>query len=149
LKSDELTQGQYQQPLKIAKKALKDEFASAGLSDILDPPAPSGEAIRRNLSSSIQGDTFSSCFSCTTCSTVCPVANNYGNDTDVLGMVPHQMIHAAILGVPDLVFRSNMLWSCLGCYECQQHCPQGVQVADVFYELKNLAIKQLKGNARR
>jgi heterodisulfide reductase subunit C len=146
LKSDALTKDQYQQPLNIAKKALENKFASVGSADILDPPAPFGEVTRRNLVSSIQGDTFSSCFSCTTCSTVCPVANNYGNDMDVLGMVPHQMIHAAILGIPDLVFRSNMLWSCLGCYECQQHCPQGVRVADVFYELKNLAIEHAKEN---
>jgi heterodisulfide reductase subunit C len=147
LKSDELTKDQYQRPLDVAKKALEDKFASVDAVDILGPPLPSGDLTRRSLISSIQGDTFSRCFTCTTCSTVCPVASNYGNDLSVLGMVPHQMIHAAILGIPDLIFRSNMLWSCLGCYECQQHCPQGVHVADVFYELKNLAVQQAKGTA--
>jgi len=37
-----------------------------------------------------------------------------------------------------------MLWDCLGCYQCQEHCPQDVRVVDVFYELKNMAIAQAK-----
>jgi heterodisulfide reductase subunit C len=37
-----------------------------------------------------------------------------------------------------------MLWACLGCYQCQDHCPQGVRITDVFYELKNIAIKEVK-----
>jgi heterodisulfide reductase subunit C len=36
-----------------------------------------------------------------------------------------------------------MLWDCVTCYQCQEHCPQGVKVTDVLYELKNLAIKEM------
>jgi len=146
LRHDAVTQDQYRKPLEIAKKALEDKFDSVDSVDMLVPPTHPGELTRKSLVESIQGDTFLQCFSCTTCSTVCPVANNYENDLSVLGMVPHQMMHAAILGIPDLVYRSGMLWNCLGCYECQQHCPQEVRVADVFYELKNLAIEQVKGS---
>jgi heterodisulfide reductase subunit C len=53
-------------------------------------------------------------------------------------------MHATALGLSDLIFSSKMLWACLGCYQCQQQCPQGVRVADVLYELKNLAFKQLR-----
>jgi heterodisulfide reductase subunit C len=34
-----------------------------------------------------------------------------------------------------------MLWDCLTCYQCQEHCPQSVKVTDVLYCLKNLSIK--------
>ncbi len=148
LKSDVLPKDQYQKPLEAAKKAIEDKYKSVdGFDSVVMPPTRLGELSKRSLTISKQSDTFSYCFTCTTCSTVCPVANNYGNDLKILGMVPHQIIHAAVLGIPDVIFRSNMLWSCLGCYECQQHCPQGVQVADVFYELKNLAIEHAKENA--
>jgi len=45
------------------------------------------------------------------------------------------------LGIRDLAFGSGMLWDCTTCYQCQEHCPQGVKVTEVLYELKNLAIK--------
>jgi heterodisulfide reductase subunit C len=59
-------------------------------------------------------------------------------------MTPHQIIRATALGLPDLVFRSRMLWYCLGCYQCQDACPQAVRVADVLFELKNLAVVRMK-----
>jgi heterodisulfide reductase subunit C len=37
---------------------------------------------------------------------------------------------------------SGMLWDCVTCYQCQEHCPQGVKVTDVLYELKNQAMKE-------
>jgi heterodisulfide reductase subunit C len=40
-----------------------------------------------------------------------------------------------------------MLWDCLGCYQCQELCPQGVAVTDVMYQLKNVAIAQAAGLA--
>jgi heterodisulfide reductase subunit C len=38
-----------------------------------------------------------------------------------------------------------MLWACLGCYRCQENCPQGVRVADVLYIHKNNALARMKG----
>jgi len=147
LKRDVLTPGQYRGPLEVTRTAIDEKCKSIETLDSPAAPSQSGELVKRSMAISAQSDTFSYCFTCTTCTTVCPVASNYENDLNVLGMVPHQIMHAAILGIPDPIFRSNMLWSCLGCYECQQHCPQGVCVADVFYELKNLAFEHIKGNA--
>jgi len=148
LRKDALSQEQYENPVNSTCKALEDNFKSIDAPGSLNSPTQTGALAKKTLATSAQGDTFSYCFTCTTCSTVCPVADNYENDLNILGMVPHQIIHAAILGTPDPIFRSNMLWSCLGCYECQQHCPQGVRVTDVFYELKNLAVEQAKTNSR-
>jgi heterodisulfide reductase subunit C len=35
----------------------------------------------------------------------------------------------------------RMLWDCVTCYQCQEHCPQNVTVTDILYQLKNLAVK--------
>ena len=48
------------------------------------------------------------------------------------------------MGIRDLALGSRMLWSCLTCYQCQEHCPQGVKVTDIFYELKNMAAVEAK-----
>jgi heterodisulfide reductase subunit C len=57
-------------------------------------------------------------------------------------LLPHQIMRAMGLGIKDLAMGSKMLWYCLTCYQCQEHCPQGVKVTDILYELKNKAVKE-------
>jgi heterodisulfide reductase subunit C len=137
----------YQKPIEIARNSLEEERPSTDSQDDIITLSPVHKALKRTLRASVQGNTFTYCFTCTTCSTACPVVHSFEKSQDGLGLVPHQIIRAAIIGLPDLIFNSNMLWYCLGCYECQEHCPQGVRVTDVFYELKNLAIKHVKEKA--
>ena len=111
-------------------------------------PAHMDRDFKKQLLSSANGSTFAYCFTCTACTSACPVARSYENPPDALGLTPHQIIRATALGLPDLAFRSRMLWYCLGCYQCQDGCPQGVRVADVFYELKNLAVARMKNHSR-
>ncbi len=72
---------------------------------------------------------------------MCPVVGNYENPEKVLDLLPHQIMRSVGLGLKDLALGSRMLWDCLTCYQCQEHCPQEVHVTDVLYELKNQAIK--------
>jgi heterodisulfide reductase subunit C/nitrate reductase gamma subunit len=95
---------------------------------------------RANLFS--QAGAFANCYACENCTTVCPVVQNYENPQEVLGMLPHQIMRSLGLGLKDLALGSGMLWDCVTCYQCQEHCPQGVKVTDVLYELKNLALKE-------
>jgi heterodisulfide reductase subunit C/nitrate reductase gamma subunit len=104
---------------------------------------------KKRLLASANGSTFSYCFTCTTCTSACPVVRSYKNPPEALGLTPHQIIRATALGLPDLIFRSKMLWYCLGCYQCQDSCPQAVRVADVLYELKNLAVARMKNASRQ
>jgi heterodisulfide reductase subunit C len=147
IKGGGMVQDHYQKPLKLVKESIADEFK---LLDRLDSPinvTHLDKEFRKRLAVSMRGKTSSLCFACKTCSSACPVVCNFDKPVESLGLIPHQVIHAANLGLFNLVFGSNMLWSCLGCYECQEHCPQGVRVADVFFELKNLAIKHFNEKA--
>jgi heterodisulfide reductase subunit C len=99
------------------------------------------------LTGSAQASTFSVCFGCQTCTNVCPVVENYENPKEVLGLLPHEIMHCLALKQKGLAIGSNMLWDCVTCYMCQERCPQGVRVTDVLYELKNLALKHLKKKA--
>ncbi|WP_299980593.1 4Fe-4S dicluster domain-containing protein [Desulfobacula sp.] len=88
-----------------------------------------------------QESTFLYCFSCENCTNVCPVVMNYEKPEQVLDLLPHQMMRSIGLGLKDLALGSNMLWDCVTCYQCQEHCPQNVKVTDIFYELKNKVSK--------
>ena len=53
-----------------------------------------------------------------------------------LGLLPHQIMYSLRLGLQDSVLGAGMIWDCLGCYNCQESCPQGVRVTDILFELK-------------
>jgi heterodisulfide reductase subunit C len=140
----ELVDDNYPAPLVQARDAIAAEC------DLMKPSerplalTPTNREFKSGLGLSDQANTFSGCFGCETCTTVCPVVANFENPQEDLGLLPHQIMHSCGLGVKDLAFGSNMLWDCLTCYQCQEQCPQGVAVTDVLYELKNRAIKQVK-----
>lgn len=149
IKWHETLSDNYQNPLKSIKQIITAEFAEHSgdangrpieLSHL--DPAP-----RKKLSLSLQGRTSSTCFTCKACTNICPVVANFDKPMEKLGLLPHQIIHAANLGLFGMVFGANMLWSCLGCYECQECCPQAVCVTDIFYELKNMAIAHFEEKA--
>lgn len=85
------------------------------------------------------GHTFSHCFSCQSCTTVCPVVKNYEQPEQVLGLLPHQIMCSLGLGLTEMASGAKMIWDCLTCYQCQENCPQQVDVCDLLYKLKNVA----------
>ena len=98
-----------------------------------------------DMFSSIQAKTSAYCFQCMTCTNGCPVVLNYQpNPREEVDLLPHQIMYSVRLGLKDLVLESRMLWACTECYMCTEYCPQGIQVCDVIYELKNLAVKERK-----
>ena len=86
--------------------------------------------------------TFSHCFSCQSCTTVCPVVGNYDHPEQVLGLLPHQIMGCLGLGLTQIAAGAKMIWDCLTCYKCQENCPQEVEVCDLLFDLKNVAVKQ-------
>ena len=80
-------------------------------------------------------DELSACFACSTCTAACPIANMWE-------IKPHQLIRMILLGMREKVLKSNEIWLCLTCFECQERCPQLVRITDVFFDCKNLAAEE-------
>jgi len=139
-----IPQSDYEKPLNRARDAIVAECELMKSPDRVLTLASVDREFQSRLLLSNQADTFSACFGCQTCTNVCPVVANYENPQDALGLLPHQIMYVAGLGIKDLTLGSNMLWDCVTCYQCQEHCPQGVKVTEVLYELKNLAIRHLR-----
>jgi heterodisulfide reductase subunit C len=112
--------------------------------DPIVPFTPEGRRFKKGLALSAQANTFSLCYQCQTCSNACPVVFSYPNPKEVLDWLPHQIMYSLKLGLKKEVLGARMIWDCLTCYLCQEHCPQGVQVTEIFYELKQMAYQELK-----
>ena len=119
------SQGDYQKPLIQAREAIVAQCDLMKKKEKALRLTPADRELQSGLNLSAQAKTFSVCFGCQTCTTVCPVVGNYENPQEALGLLPHQIMHAAGLGIRDLAFGSNMLWDCLTCYQCQEQCPPG------------------------
>ena len=133
---------EYPKPLNAARDAIAHNFELVNQPEKVIPLTPINKDFKEEAERSDQAHTYSYCFSCENCSTVCPVVENYENPQEVVGLLPHQIMRSLGLGLKDLAMGAGMLWDCVTCYQCQEHCPQGVMVTDVFYELKNQAIKE-------
>lgn len=143
LNRDRIDKAAYQEVITKARSAVVDPGRHIGVHDAVTD-ASIDDRFKKRVAASLPGDTGAYCFSCTTCTASCPVVRNFDHPMEALGLLPHQMIRAANFGLGDMIFESTMLWSCLGCYACQENCPQGVRIADLFYELKNLAMDLAK-----
>lgn len=107
-------------------------------------PANSNKARDTDLPSF---DTFSHCFGCQNCSTICPVVGSFEAPEASLYMLPHQIMYSLGLGLTDTARHSAMTWNCLSCYQCQEHCPQNVSVCDILFQLKNQTYKNYQDKA--
>jgi len=84
----------------------------------------------------IESDTdVNMCYQCGKCAAGCPVA--YAMD-----YTPTQLIHAARLGMDDLVLQSKTMWLCAACETCTTRCPQDVDIAKVMDAAKIIAIRR-------
>jgi len=87
-------------------------------------------------------ETFWACVQCTTCTSVCPVVAASDDPRRDLDLTPQQIMNLMRLQLKEKAFGCRMLWDCVTCYQCQEHCPQNVKVADVLYELRNEACRR-------
>jgi len=47
-----------------------------------------------------------------------------------------------ILGLKKDVLPTQLPWYCLSCFTCLDRCPQGGDVGDVMFAIRNLAVRQ-------
>ena len=92
----------------------------------------------------IGNSSYLSCYSCQRCTNICPVVKLYDDPIDKLDLLPHQIIFSLGIGNREIAEGSRMIWSCSTCYLCQEHCPNQVELTDIFYGLKNAAVNKIE-----
>jgi heterodisulfide reductase subunit C/nitrate reductase gamma subunit len=124
---------------RLPAAAWADRLAAHGT------PAPArGDALPFATSLTADRHAFSSCVQCQTCTNVCPVVEHaHGDGAGDLDATPQKAMNLLRLGLTDLALGSRIVWDCATCYQCQEHCPAGVRVTDILYELRNRAYHDL------
>jgi len=87
--------------------------------------------------------TYEACVQCSICTQVCPVVAAASGSGEPIDLTPQQVMNLLRIGLKEKALGTQMVWTCATCYMCQENCPQHIPVADVFYELRNLAHAQL------
>ena len=147
LRQHDMEPTQYEDPLNKTQKELTGPYELIDQTEAVIPLTAANREFKKSAGLSSSAGSYSFCFTCENCSTVCPVVGNYENPQEHLDLLPHQIVRSLGFGLRDLAMGSRMLWYCLTCYQCQEHCPQGVKVTDIFFELKNLAAKKANGSS--
>ncbi|MBY8989590.1 MAG: (Fe-S)-binding protein [Candidatus Lokiarchaeota archaeon] len=64
------------------------------------------------------------CYQCARCSGVCQISK-------VQKFTPSRIIQMILEGFEDEIINSQVLWDCLMCNSCLQHCPKDINFADI------------------
>ena len=78
------------------------------------------------------------CYQCDRCTSVCPVAaidSRYN---------PKGLVMSGLLGLTHLVLQPDYkfeLWGCQTCDLCDEECPNGIVLTDIFNIMKNESIR--------
>lgn len=82
------------------------------------------------LVSSLGGDTFSLCYQCGLCDTVCPWNR-------VKSFLVRRLLRGAHYGVPEI--DKETIWQCAACGKCVSRCPRGVGIVDIVVSFRRIA----------
>ena len=83
-----------------------------------------------------RGKGILACIQCGRCSSSCPIARLVDEHN------PRRLMETIILGLRDEVLRTQLPWYCLSCFTCLDRCPQGGDVAEVMFAIRNLALRE-------
>ncbi len=81
----------------------------------------------------LTGEDVISCFQCGKCTSSCPM-------THAMDLMPNQIIRFAQLGDEETVMRSQSIYVCASCLQCQARCPKEISIARVAEGIRILAI---------
>ena len=80
-------------------------------------------------------ETLQECMQCGTCAATCPVANE-------MDYTPRQIIHLISLGLEERALGSTAIWICASCTHCTARCPRSIDITEMMYRLRSLAIRR-------
>jgi len=80
------------------------------------------------------GANLNTCIQCGTCGGSCPSAPD-------MDQSPRKIFAMIREDLREEVLASNTSWYCVSCYYCMVRCPQDIQITNIMYALKRLAIK--------
>jgi ferredoxin len=75
----------------------------------------------------------SACFSCGTCTAICPLSDNDGT-------FPRRIIRYAQVGMRDELLSSKELWTCYQCGLCSDSCPTEADPSDFMAAARRYAV---------
>jgi heterodisulfide reductase subunit C len=55
---------------------------------------------------------------------------------------PRRLMEMIILGLRSDVLLGSLPWHCLSCFTCLDRCPQGGDVGEVMFAIRNLAVRE-------
>lgn len=131
--------GDHLKALKKVEEVFRKSFVA--LADLIRP-------LTLAKGQKFANSSYQSCYSCQRCTNICPVVRSFDNPAEALGMLPHQIMFSLGIGKVELAMGAKMIWSCSTCYLCQEHCPNQVELCDIFYGLKNAAIAKIEEGGR-
>jgi len=76
------------------------------------------------------------CIQCGRCTSSCPVARVVEEHN------PRKLMEMIILGLHADVLGEQLPWYCLSCFTCLDRCPQGGDVGETMFAIRNLAVKE-------
>ncbi len=77
-----------------------------------------------------------SCIQCGRCSGSCPIARLINEHN------PRRLMEMVILGMRSEVLLTELPWYCLSCFTCLDRCPQGGDIGEVMFTIRNLAARE-------
>ena len=80
------------------------------------------------------GEKIRLCFQCGTCTGSCPSGRRTAFKT-------RQLIAKSLLGLRDEVLHDANLWTCTSCYTCTERCPRGIDVTNLIFIIRNIAVR--------
>ena len=81
------------------------------------------------------GGRLNQCIQCGTCTASCPVSH-------AMDITPRQVIGMFRAGAIEELLESRTIWLCASCYHCTLRCPAQIQITDLIYALKRIAIEE-------
>jgi heterodisulfide reductase subunit C len=81
------------------------------------------------------GARLNECIQCGTCTASCPVSF-------AMDLTPRQVIGMFRAGAIEELLESRTIWVCASCYQCTMRCPADIQITDLLYAFKRIAIER-------